>query len=402
MFTDKQLENYTRVMIWALEKARGKRYKKGEVIRLAFDLSAMELSEAIHKHLVKEGRHVIVKPIMNETMEYDLYKFANNKQLKYVGPWEDKFFNSLNGSIYLSAPASLIHLKDIDPKKMGKAAVARKHLKNILEEREQKKLFGWTLCMYPTEALAEKAGIDIYEYARQIEKACYLNEDDAVAKWSEVMANAQKARKWLDSILKDTKYLHVESDNMDIKIVPGEKRQWVGPSGHNIPGFEIFLSPDCRYTEGVYYANLPSYRSGNFVEKIRIVFKNGKATDISAESGEEFTRKMAAMDDGACKVGEFSLTDKRFSPIDTFMADILYDENFGGDYGNCHLALGNSYSQTYDGNQSSLTKELKKELGFNSSALHWDLINTEDKVVTAHFKNGDSKIIYEKGMFSYI
>jgi aminopeptidase len=188
---------------------------------------------------------------------------------------------------------------------------------------------------------------------------------------------------------------------MDLKIVPGEKRQWVGPSGHNIPGFEIFLSPDCRYTEGVYYANLPSYRAGNFVEKIRIEFKSGKAVNITAESGEEFTRKMAAMDRDACKVGEFSLTDKRFSPIDEFMAEILYDENYGGEHGNCHLALGNSYANTYSGNQAALTKELKKKLGFSDSALHWDLINTENKVVTAHFKDGKSKVIYSDGMFTY-
>ena len=45
--------------------------------------------------------------------------------------------------------------------------------------------------------------------------------------------------------------------------------------------------------------------------------------------------------------GEFSLTDKRFSKIDRFMASTLYDENFGGNNGNCHLAVGASYSDTF-------------------------------------------------------
>lgn len=83
------------------------------------------------------------------------------------------------------------------------------------------------------------------------------------------------------------------------------------------------------------------------------------------------------------------------------MADTLFDENFGGDYGNCHLALGASYTDTFDGNPAEMTKELKKKLGFNDSALHWDLVNTEKKTVTAHLKTGKKRIIYEKGMFSY-
>jgi aminopeptidase len=83
------------------------------------------------------------------------------------------------------------------------------------------------------------------------------------------------------------------------------------------------------------------------------------------------------------------------------MANTLYDENYGGRYGNCHLALGASYSATYAGDQTKLTKSLKKRLGFNDSALHWDLVNTEKKVVTAHLTSGEKQIIYENGMFTY-
>ena len=83
------------------------------------------------------------------------------------------------------------------------------------------------------------------------------------------------------------------------------------------------------------------------------------------------------------------------------MANTLFDENFGGKYGNCHLAVGMSYSDTFNGDPSSLTRQMKEQLGFNDSALHWDLINTEDKIVTACLKTGKKKIIYEDGMFKY-
>ena len=106
------------------------------------------------------------------------------------------------------------------------------------------------------------------------------------------------------------------------------------------------------------------------------------------------------MDNGANKLGEFSLTDKRFSKISTFMANTLYDENFGGKSGNCHVALGASYSDTFDGNAAELTPDKKKELGFNDSALHWDFVNTEKKRVTALLAGGSRVTVYENGEFA--
>jgi aminopeptidase len=44
---------------------------------------------------------------------------------------------------------------------------------------------------------------------------------------------------------------------------------------------------------------------------------------------------------------------------------------------------------------------MERKLGFNDSSIHWDLINTEDKIVTAKLKNGKTITIYENGMFKY-
>jgi len=48
-----------------------------------------------------------------------------------------------------------------------------------------------------------------------------------------------------------------------------------------------------------------------------------------------------------------------------------------------------------------MTKALKRRLGFNDSALHWDLVNTEDKTVTALLNTGKRVVIYEKEKFTY-
>ena len=83
------------------------------------------------------------------------------------------------------------------------------------------------------------------------------------------------------------------------------------------------------------------------------------------------------------------------------MADTLFDENFGGRHGNCHLAVGASYADTFDGDMRKLDKKTKEKLGFNDSSLHWDLINTQAKTVHAVLKGGKTMLIYEKGRFMH-
>jgi len=134
---------------------------------------------------------------------------------------------------------------------------------------------------------------------------------------------------------------------------------------------------------------------------VRLRFEKGRAVDIAAAKGPDFVVKQLSMDKGAAPVGEFSLTDRRFSRIDRFMADTLFDENYGGDYGNCHIAVGASYSDTYAGNPAELDKKKKRALGFNDSALHWDLVNTEPKTVSAELTTGEKILIYENGEFRY-
>jgi aminopeptidase len=87
------------------------------------------------------------------------------------------------------------------------------------------------------------------------------------------------------------------------------------------------------------------------------------------------------------------------SRISRFMAHTLYDENFGGEFGNCHVALGAAYPESYAGDVSSLDAKAKEELGFNDSALHWDLVNTENKTVHARLASGDDVLIYANGEF---
>ncbi|HKI81253.1 MAG TPA: aminopeptidase [Pseudodesulfovibrio sp.] len=399
MFTTDELKKYAETLWWGLSTARTKPYAPGDYVLLRFDPDALPLAEAMFDLLMEKGINPIPRQNLSSNMELSFYGKGTEGQLTAIPAGDREFIGGLNGLISLIAPASLTHLQNIDSKRIGQAAVARKFMRDIMEKREQSGDFGWTLCIYPTPALAEAAKLSMADFKAQVVKACYLDDDNPPARWNEIFEEAEKVKAWLNNLT--IEHLRIQSKDTDLIVVPGEQRRWLGVSGHNIPSFEIFLSPDWRGTEGVYFADQPSFRSGNFVEGVRLTFEKGVAVKTEAKTGGDFVAKQLTLDEGANRLGEFSLTDRRFSKINAFMANTLFDENFGGPQGNCHVAVGASYADTFSGDQSTLDEGLKKELGFNDSALHWDLVNTQQKTVTATLKGGEELVIYTDGEFQY-
>ncbi|MDQ7032577.1 MAG: aminopeptidase [Desulfonauticus sp.] len=398
MFSQEQLQKYANILIWGLKKARGVSYKPNDVILIKTEIESLPLANVLVKEILKMHLQPVLKINWPPEIEKTFFSYAQKEQLEFKIPGEAELYSKLNGLISLLAPSSLTHLQDIEPEKIATFTLGKKYLRDILEQRENEQQFGWTLCIYPTQELASKAGLSLEEYKNEVSKAVFLNEKNPTKTWEHIYQQCQKIKHWLNSL--DIQSLHIKSQNIDLHITPGEKRKWIGISGHNIPSFEIFLSPDYRYTTGVYFADQPSYRSGNLVRDVWIQFEQGKAVKVKASQGEDFVQKQLVLDKGASYLGEFSLTDKRFSNISKFMANTLFDENYGGKYGNCHVALGASYADTYAGDPKELTPELKEKLGFNTSALHWDLVNTEDKIVTATLKNKKQIVIYKNGQFT--
>jgi len=392
-----QIEKYADILIWGLETARTKPYKEYDPILVRWDLASQPLAEALYRKLLEKRSNVSLQTLPSPSMEEAFYSIGDKKQRVWIREGTRAFYEKLAGSVFLNAPTSLTHLKNIDPKRIAEVAKARKPLRRILEKREQRGQFGWTLCSFPTRELAKQARISLEAYTKQIIRACLLNSSDPVGRWNEIFKHSIEIKRWLNAL--PMKAVRVETRTMSLEMSIGEKRKFIGISGHNIPSFEIFTSPDWRGSVGTYYADQPSFHNGNLVKGIQLTFKKGRVSEAKASRGGKYLRQMLEMDRGASQIGEFSLTDRRFSRIDTFMADTLFDENFGGKNGNCHIALGNSYADTFSGNPATLSKEKKKALGFNDSALHWDMVNTEPKMVTAVLRSGKEQVIYEKGQF---
>ncbi|MDY0132137.1 MAG: aminopeptidase [Desulforegulaceae bacterium] len=397
IFSEAELENYADIMIWGLKRAKKKALEKNSFVQIKYDHEAAALAEKIYQKLLLQGFNPDLNLLKNPDLEKYFFKNANLDQICSIKPGYDKYLKNISGSITIIAPLSLNHLKDVDFTNLSEFSKSRKNLRSILNEREKLGDYSWTLCIYPTKTLADAAGKKLSEYAQLVSKACFLGEKNPIKTWEKTAEQIEKTKNKLLQLEID--YFHIKSENTDLYVKQGEKRKWLGLSGRNIPSFEIFITPDCRFTSGKYYANQPSFRNGNLVEDIKLEFKNGEIVSASANKGENYLLKTIETDEGAKRLGEFSMTDKKFSKINTFMANTLYDENYGGDFGNVHIALGNSYSDSFSKDLEKLDKNLKKELGFNESSIHWDIVNTEKKTVTALLKSGKEKIIYKNGKF---
>ncbi len=398
LFSREELERYADVLLWAAELSRGKRFKGSETVLIEYDRLARDLAEVLYLRILERGLVPVQHQRADAVMEHGYLTLANNKRLDMIAPGERERLGGVNGLIRLLAPESLTHLQTIEPELQAKRENARGHIQEMLFFRELQHALGRTMAVYPTQALADAAGTTLSDYAARIRKACLLGCADPVREWKRYLREQRIVVDWLNGLR--IKALHVQSRNADLIMQLGGQRKWLGLTGRNMPSFEIYTSPDSRCTEGVYAADQPLYVGGVRVEGVRLVFQQGRVVSVRCDSGEERLRRFMALDDGVWRVGEFSMTSKEHSRISAFMAATLYDENIGGHAGNCHIALGASHPDAYSGEPGDFTHFCRHELGFNESTQHWDLVNTNQKKVTATLADGSQRVIYEDGLFT--
>lgn len=391
----KILENYAKVMIdFALGKGEG--VKPGQIVYLQYDSEALPLAIAVFKRILEKGAYPIVRGA-NEAFEKTMFETASDDQLKFFPKeYTKSLVDTIDHRIYLIAPTDPFLLKNINPKKIIIANSEKQMLRKWLFEKEDQGKLTWTLCLYGTEGMAKEADLTIQDFWQEIINACYLDKEGPIGVWKNTFAQINSLKSKLNNLPVD-KY-HFISDKTDLFISLGEKRKWQGGGGANIPSFEIFTSPDWRGVNGNIFFNFPLYRYGNIIKNIYLEFKDGKVTKAKADKNGKLLKEMISQKN-ADKIGEFSLTDKRFSKISKFMANTLYDENFGGEFGNSHLAVGTSYHDCYTGDIKSMTEKDWDNLGFNESVEHCDIINTNPKTIEAIMKDGSKKIIYKNGQF---
>ncbi|MGH2843528.1 MAG: aminopeptidase [Solirubrobacteraceae bacterium] len=394
------LERYADLLVnYALGGGSG--IRPGDVVRVVGEDDAKPLFAEVVKAVWGAGGHAMQMLRIADSdpsrLNRAFYELGSPAQLSYFPAqyWRG-LVDEVNHDIHIMSGGDPRIFDGIDAERLLAKRRAHRPMMEWQDAKENAGRFSWTMAQYATPGLAAEANMSVEEYWEQVIKACFLDDPDPIARWREVEAQLSAHRRRLDALA--VRRVHLVGQDLDLRLTIGEKRRWKDAVGINIPSFEIYTTPDWRGTEGWIRFSEPLYAYGSLVKGIRLEFTAGLVTSATADQNQQLLRTLIATE-GADRLGEFSLTDARLSPIGRFMANTLFDENAGGPFGNTHVALGQSYKDVYDGDPSLVSDEEWERLGFNESAVHTDIISTTDRTVTAELADGASRVIYAGGRF---
>ncbi|OGV96520.1 thermophilic metalloprotease (M29) superfamily [Microgenomates group bacterium RBG_16_45_19] len=389
------LQKYADLLVnFALNSGRG--VKPGEVVQVLVPDVAKPFYGALQRSILQAKAMPLMR-LLATGFERDYFNLANQEQLKFFPKAYLKArVKLLDHTISILADKDLKALRRVPPAKIMTHAEAQKPYRIWLFDKEYEGKFTWTVALYGTPAMAKEANLSLTDYWQEIIRACYLDDEQPVKQWQRLETEIKRLTRRLNQLEIET--IKITGEGVNLTISLGQQRRFIGGGGRNIPSYEIFTSPDWRGTEGEISFNQPLYRYGNLIQGITLYFHQGKVVKATAKQGQNLLREMLKRPN-ANKIGEFSLTDKRFSRIRHFMANTLFDENIGGSQGNSHIALGMSYKDAFAGNPKQLGTKLAKSLGFVDSGEHCDIVSTNKRQVDVRLVKGRWLTIYADGSF---
>ncbi len=277
--------------------------------------------------------------------------------------YEAKKVHALLG---VQAPADVRELVHVDPDRIARYARARRPIREATMKKR------WCSTLWPTEALAEQAGMTLDDFAAFVRSALFLDQPDPVAAWGGLRAFQER----LIARLRDARELRLEAEGTDLTLGV-EGRTWVNSDGkRNMPSGEVFTGPHEHSANGRVRFTVRSAPAGVDVDGVEIELRDGEVLSARAEVGNDYLQRALAIDDGARYLGEIGIGTNFGIARPT--GTILFDEKIGG---TVHLALGRSYPETG---------------GKNKSALHWDLICD---LRSGGRLSADGEVVQEGGRF---
>jgi len=273
-----------------------------------------------------------------------LYRHALDRHLDTFSEVAWAEARKAHAQLGIQAPENTRSLAGIDPVHLARANRARKPLREIgLKKR-------WCSTLWPTQAGAQQAAMNLADFEAFVRRALFLDQPDPVRAWGELRV----FQATLIERLRKAQEIRIQAAGTDVTLnVKG--RTWVNSDGkRNMPSGEVFTGPHETSANGVIRFTIPSSPAGVDVAGVELEFKDGLVVAAYAERGDDYLQRALRTDEGARRLGELGIG-TNFG-IDRAIGATLFDEKIGG---TVHLALGRSYPETG---------------AKNESALHWDLI----------------------------
>jgi aminopeptidase len=313
-----------------------------QVVVRSTTLAAPLLLELQRELLEREAWPLLRVELPGQTAAF--HRHARDLHLDGYAPLALEEAKRADASLAIQAPENTRALAGIDPERLRRASLGRQPV------REQSLRRRWCLTLWPTEALAQEAGMALDDFAAMVNRALFLDRDDPITAWRGLHAFQED----LIARLSRVREIRIETERTDL-VLSVAGRTWVNSDGRrNMPSGEVFTSPVETSANGRIFFDIPSSPSGLHVSGVELEFRDGVVVAARAEQGDEHLQRALATDDGARRLGELGIGTNVGITRPSGM--ILLDEKIAG---TVHLALGRSYPETG---------------GRNVSALHWDLI----------------------------
>jgi aminopeptidase len=321
---------------WCLE------VEPGQQVLVQTTTNAEPLVVALHGAILDRDAWPVLR-VAPPGVGAQFYRRARDRHLDSFAPIELAEMRSVDASVGIDAPSNTSALAGTEPALITRAASARSPV------REARLSGRWASTIWPTSALAQRAGMGESDYETFVAGALFLDRPDPAGAW----AALSQRQATLVARLSGARRIRIEADGTDITLDVGG-RTWVNSDGRrNMPSGEVFTGPHERSANGTIRFTVPSAR-GATVSGVTLTFRDGEVVSATAQQGQEQLDASLAIDDGARFLGELGIGTN--AGIDCATGSTLLDEKMAG---TVHLALGRSYPETG---------------GTNVSALHWDLI----------------------------
>lgn len=346
----------------------------------------------------------------------DLYEYHDYLKKTSLEDIDDNpLLNRSNWDLYAKKGGALLFINsdipglmsDIEIEKQNKATKIREKNCTYYRSNVTKYTFPWTIVAMPNLAWANSVfPNDSNAYQKlylKIMEMCMLTEVDPILAWNEFILKSNYYKEKLND-LKITELHYQNGLGTDLHIFKNADASWINldktdQSGHtmiaNMPSYEIFTSPDCRYTKGIVYSSRPLIFRGVVIDQFWLKFSDGKVVDFDAKIGKEALADLIYHHENANLLGEIALIecDSPIARTNLVFNTTLFDENASS-----HLALGQAYHLPIHGAKKMSKEELDK-IGLNSSPVHVDfMIGTEDMNIEAETQYG-RKLIFKQGRF---
>jgi aminopeptidase len=347
---DERLERYAELAVRV-----GANVEEGQTVFIGALVEHAPFARALTRAAYAAGARYVDVRYADQHVRRAMIEFGPDDALEHTPEWLKTRYRHASGNALLATTGDPEPdlLADLDGERVGRARM--RELNEIIRDQMVARTLNWTGLAYPNAGWAEKVfgEPDVERLWESVAFCTRLDEEDPVTAWRAHMAKLEVRAAQLNDRKFDA--VRYRGPGTDFTIGLLQTAHWMSALFHtangreyvpNMPTEEVFTTPDPRRAEGTLSSSRPLALSGDVVEGLKVVVKDGRIVEIDATHGADVVRAEVASDDGAARFGEIALVDgaSRVGQTGLTFFDTLFDEN-----ATCHIAYGFGIPESFEG-----------------------------------------------------